>query len=61
MRLVLARLLLTFDLELPIGFDVAEFRAGILNMRIMFLEKPLYVRVTRRPGVDLDALMNTAV
>ena len=58
MRLALARLLLAFDFELEEGFDVAGFRAGILNMRTMFLEKELYVRVTRRPGVDLDALPN---
>ncbi|PIL32218.1 cytochrome P450 [Ganoderma sinense ZZ0214-1] len=56
MRLALARLLLAFDFELQKGFDVAGFRSGILNMRTMFLEKELYVRVTRRPGVDLDAL-----
>ena len=58
MRLALARLLLAFDFELQEGFDVAGFRAGILNMRTMFLEKGLFVRVTRRPGVDLDALEN---
>ena len=56
MRLALARLLLAFDFDLQEGFDVAGFRAGILNMRTMFLEKELDVRVTRRPGVDLDAL-----
>ena len=56
MRLALARLLLAFDFELQAGFDVAGFRSGILNMRTMFLEKELYVKVTRRPGVDLDAL-----
>ena len=60
MRLVLARLLLAFDFELPKSFDVAGFRSGILNMRTMFLEKRLHVKVTRRPGVDLDALMNAA-
>ena len=58
MRLALARLLLAFDFDLQEGFDVAGFRAGILNMRTMFLEKELCVRVTRRPGVDLDALAN---
>ncbi|KAI1785123.1 cytochrome P450 [Ganoderma leucocontextum] len=57
MRLALARLLLAFDFELQEGFDVAGFRSGILNMRTMFLEKELYVKVTRRPGVDLDALV----
>lgn len=56
MRLALARLLLAFDFELQKGFDVAGFRSGILNMRTMFLEKELYVKVTRRPGVDLDVL-----
>ncbi|PIL32262.1 cytochrome P450 [Ganoderma sinense ZZ0214-1] len=58
MRLALARLLLAFDFELQEGFDVAGFRAGILNMRTMFLEKELYVKITRRPGVNLDALEN---
>ena len=61
MRLALARLFLAFDFELQEGSDVAEFRAGILNMRTMFLEKRLYVRVTPRPGVDLDALENALV
>nr|VWO96798.1 Cytochrome P450 monooxygenase AKT7 (EC (AK-toxin biosynthesis protein 7) [Ganoderma boninense] len=58
MRLALARLMLAFDFELQDGFDIAGFRAGILNMRTMFLEKQMYVKVTRRPGVDLDAWMN---
>ena len=58
MRFALARLLLAFEFELRDGFDVAGFRAGILNMRTMILEKELYVKVTRRPGVDLDALVD---
>ncbi|KAM5544703.1 hypothetical protein V8D89_001601 [Ganoderma adspersum] len=58
MRLALARLLLAFDFELQDGFDAAGFRSGILNMRTMFLEKKLYVRVTRRTGVDFDTLAN---
>lgn len=60
MRLALARLLLAFDFELPKDFDPVAFRAGILNIRTTFLEEPLYVKVTRRPGVDLDALVNAA-
>ena len=61
MRFALARLLLAFDFELRDGFDVAGFREGILNMRTMILEKEVYVKVTRRPGVDLDALVDAAV
>ncbi len=58
--MVLARLLLAFDFEFRDGFDVTGFRSGIFNQRTMFLEKRLFIKVTRRPGVDLDALM-TAV
>ncbi|KAI1783613.1 cytochrome P450 [Ganoderma leucocontextum] len=61
MRLVLARLLLAFDLELPGDFDDIAFRSGVVNIRTTFLDQRLYVKVTRRPGVDLDALVNAAV
>ncbi|TFK91279.1 cytochrome P450 [Polyporus arcularius HHB13444] len=54
MRFVLARLILAYDMELPKDFDIQGFRDGILNMRTTLLEKKLFVRVTRRPGVDLD-------
>ena len=61
MLLALGRLLLAFDFELKDDFEVVRFRAGILNMRTMFLEQQLFVRVTRRPGVDLDAWMDVLV
>ncbi len=61
MRMAIARLLLAFDIELPSDFDAVKFRSGIVNIRTTFLEQPLYVKVTRRPGVDLDALANAAV
>ncbi|EIW57872.1 cytochrome P450 [Trametes versicolor FP-101664 SS1] len=53
MRFALARILLAFDIEFAPGFDVAGFYDGILNMRTMFLEQDLRVRVHRREGVDL--------
>ncbi|KAI0750011.1 cytochrome P450 [Daedaleopsis nitida] len=55
MRLALSRLILALDMELPPGFDATGFRAGILNMRTMFLEKKLYVKCSPRPGVNLQA------
>lgn len=54
MRFVLARLILAYDMALPKDFDIQGFRDGILNMRTTLLEKKLFVRVARRPGVDLD-------
>ncbi|KAI0788191.1 cytochrome P450 [Fomes fomentarius] len=54
MRLVLARLIVAYDMSLPKGFDIKGFHDGILNMRTTILEKKLYVCVERRPGVDLD-------
>lgn len=54
MRLVLARLIVAYEMSLPEGFDIKGFRDGILNMRTTILEKKLYVCVGRRPGVDLD-------
>ncbi len=56
MRMALARLMLAFDFELPKDFDSAAFRGGILNCRTMFLERPLEVKVTCRPGVDFEAM-----
>ncbi|KAI0648784.1 cytochrome P450 [Trametes meyenii] len=58
MRYVLSRLVLAYDMALPKGFDTKAFRAGILNMRTTILEKKLTVRVERRPGVDLDAVLD---
>ncbi|KAI8969884.1 cytochrome P450 [Trametes punicea] len=57
MRYALTRLILAFDLEFEKGFDPVAFKDGILNMRTMFLKRELRVRVTRRPGVDLEKLV----
>ncbi|KAI0706361.1 cytochrome P450 [Earliella scabrosa] len=54
MRYVLARLVLAYDLEFKPGFDVASFRGGMMNMRTTLLEHDLWMRVVRRPGVDLE-------
>ena len=54
MRYVLARLVLAYDLEFKPGFDVASFRGGMMNMRTTLLEHELWMRVVRRPGVDLE-------
>ena len=61
MRYALARLVLAFDMALPPDFDAPAFRAGIQNVRTMFLERELLVRITRRPGVDLSATEGAAV
>lgn len=53
MRLVVARLVLAYDMELAKGFDVKAYRDGILNMRTTILQKPLLVRAKRRAGVEL--------
>ena len=56
MRMALARLVLAFDFELPKDFDSVAFRGGIMNRRTIFLKRPMEVRVTRRPGVDFEAM-----
>ena len=56
MRIALARLILAFDFELPKDFDAVAFRSGIRNMRTMFIEKGLFVKISRRPGVDIDGI-----
>ncbi|KZT05810.1 cytochrome P450 [Laetiporus sulphureus 93-53] len=53
MRLVLARLVLNYDMELAAGFDVQAYRDGILNMRTTILQKPLMVRAVRRSELRL--------
>ncbi|KAI0759678.1 cytochrome P450 [Trametes elegans] len=57
MRHALARVILTCDFEFPEGFDVAGVPGSMQNMRTTFLEKPLHVRVARRPGVNLDSVL----
>ncbi|KAI0363893.1 cytochrome P450 [Pilatotrama ljubarskyi] len=57
MRHALARVILACDFEFPEGFDVPGVREGMQNMRTMFLEKPLLVRMSRHPGVNWPAVM----
>ena len=59
MRIALARLLLSFEFELPEDFDPLAFHFGVRNMRMTLLEKKLYIKITRRHGVDLKATMKT--
>lgn len=58
MRYVLTRLVLTFDMRLPEGFDVEGFRWGILNMRTTMLQKRLVVHVERRNGVNYEQFLH---
>ncbi|KAF7305557.1 Cytochrome P450 [Mycena chlorophos] len=51
MRLVLARLVLTFDMEFAPGFDPTAFKEGIMNMRTTIIQRPLKMRARRRAGV----------
>ncbi|KAJ7436884.1 cytochrome P450 [Mycena galericulata] len=53
MRMVLARLVLTFNLELAPDFDPNAFRKGILNARTTLFKVPLRMRAHRRPGITL--------
>ena len=50
MRLCLSRLVMTFDMSLPEGFDRDGFYKGLRNMRTTLLDKPLVVKLTRREG-----------
>ncbi|KAI0700471.1 cytochrome P450 [Cytidiella melzeri] len=50
MRLCLSRLVLTFDMTLPEGFDVDGFYRGLRNMRTTLLDEPLMVKAVRRKG-----------
>ncbi|KAI0741404.1 cytochrome P450 [Daedaleopsis nitida] len=54
MRYVLGRLVLAYDMEFQSGFDVRAFRDGFMNIRTALFEKPLSMKLTRRPGVDLN-------
>lgn len=54
MRYVLGRLVLAYDMEFQPGFDVRAFRDGFLNIRTALFEKPLNMKLTRRPGIDLN-------
>jgi len=50
MRIMVARLVLTFDMELAPGFDNNAFLEGFRNSRTTVFDKPLLVSATRRPG-----------
>ncbi|KAJ7583448.1 cytochrome P450 [Mycena floridula] len=50
MRMCFSRLVLTFDMELPDGFDVKGFYDGLRNMRTIFLDLPLILKIKRREG-----------
>ncbi|KAI0313882.1 cytochrome P450 [Amylostereum chailletii] len=52
MRLCLSRLILTFDMSLPPGFNSAAFYKGLRNMRTTMLDLPLFVKAVRRKGKD---------
>ncbi|KAI0667857.1 cytochrome P450 [Trametes maxima] len=54
MRHVLARLVLTYDMAFPPGFDLAAFRAGIVAQGTMLFQRPLLFEFTRRPDVEFD-------
>ena len=54
MRYIIARLVLAYDMEFQPGFDVQAFRDGFLNIRTALFEKPLFMKLIRRPGVDLN-------
>ncbi|KAI0636113.1 cytochrome P450 [Trametes polyzona] len=59
LRYALSRVVLAFDMAFHPEFDPKAFRDGILNMRTTLLEKEMFMRVTRRPGVDLDKVFAT--
>ena len=51
MRVCLAHLVTTFDMQLPFNKDDdGEFYRGLRNMRTSFFDKPLFVRAVRREG-----------
>jgi cytochrome P450 len=54
LRFVVARLILTVDMQLPPSFDVEAFKDGIFNMRSTVLKKPLMVQTMLRPRIKLD-------
>lgn len=56
MQYVIARLVLSFDMAFPDSFDKEAFRNGILHKRTLILEKPLLVKLTRRPGAEIPDL-----
>ncbi|OJT10972.1 Cytochrome P450 67 [Trametes pubescens] len=59
LRYCLSRVVLAFDMEFQPGFDVQAFRDGILNVRTTLLEKDMFMKVSRRAGVDLDKAFAT--
>ena len=55
MRVCLAHLVTTFDMQLPSGKDDdGEFYRGLRNMRTTFFDQPLIVRAVRREGKSVQ-------
>lgn len=50
MRLCLARLVLTYNLELPSDFDAEDYHMRPRHMRASVFDHPLLVKVARREG-----------
>jgi len=57
MRYVITRLVLTLDMSLPATFDQQAFEDGLLNMRTNVLDKPLWMKVSPRKGVDFTTVL----
>ncbi len=57
MRMMLARLLLAYNMSLLKYFDAQAYRDGILNCRTTILTHRLFVKVKRREGIDLDTVI----
>ena len=55
---MLARFVLTMDVEPVESFDAKAFREGILNMRTTILEKHLMVKIKRLPGVKIEGFLH---
>ncbi|EGN93361.1 hypothetical protein SERLA73DRAFT_189569 [Serpula lacrymans var. lacrymans S7.3] len=54
MRLVIARLVLVYDMKLAEGFDAKSYLQEMVHVFSTTLQKPLLVNVTRRSGIDLE-------
>lgn len=52
---MLARIVLAYDFEFEPGFDIPGFYAGLRNTRTTRFVKNMKMKISRRPGLDLDA------
>ncbi|KAI0648721.1 cytochrome P450 [Trametes meyenii] len=57
MRYVLTRLVLAYETSFKPGFDVRAFREGIMDMGTPHFEYSLLMAFRRRPGVNLDVVI----